>query len=59
MKRVNEGRCKANLTAPFTKILHSINRMGNSCVNMADAAINDMNFKYFISNGEEETEKAE
>lgn len=48
MQRVNKGKCKASLTAPFTRILHGIDRMGNNCVNIADAALNEMSFRYFL-----------
>lgn len=37
IQRVNKGKCKASLTAPFTNILHLIDRMGNSCINLVDA----------------------
>ncbi|MFQ8662223.1 MAG: Na/Pi cotransporter family protein [Lachnospiraceae bacterium] len=36
MSRVSKGKCDASLTAPFNSILYSIDRMGNSCVNIAD-----------------------
>lgn len=52
MQRVTKGKCKAKLNAPFTRILHSIDRMSNSCVNLADAALNHMDFGYFL--GKEE-----
>lgn len=48
MQRVNKGKCKASLTAPFTRILHGVDRMGNNCVNIADAALNEMSFRYFL-----------
>lgn len=48
VQRVNEGKCKANLTVPFNQILHSIDRMGNTCVNIADASINGTCFGYFL-----------
>ncbi|MGN0298751.1 MAG: Na/Pi cotransporter family protein [Lachnospiraceae bacterium] len=49
MARVAQGKCAASLTAPFTAILHSINRMGNSCVNIAEAVvINKVDFNYFM-----------
>ena len=35
MDRVNKGKCKAKLSAPFTRLLHCVDRMGNSCVNLA------------------------
>lgn len=49
MERVAKGKCDGDLTAPFNGILHSIDRMGNSCVNIADAALGCVDFKYFIS----------
>ena len=56
VKRVNKGKCRAELTSAFTTVLHSIDRMGSSCVNIADAALSDVNFGYFI---QEENEKDE
>ena len=47
MKRVSAGKCKASLTSSFNKILHSIDRMGNSCVNIADAVMESVDFGYF------------
>ena len=49
VQRVNKGKCKADLTAPFTNILHLIDRMGNSCVNLADVATNEISLNYFIT----------
>ena len=49
VQRVNKGKCKASLTTPFTNILHLIDRMGNSCVNLADVATNAISLKEFIS----------
>ncbi len=48
MDRVNKGKCKAKLSAPFTRLLHCVDRMGNSCVNLADMAMEHMNFGYFL-----------
>ena len=50
VQRVNKGKCKASLTAPFTNILHLIDRMGNSCVNLADVASNETSLNYFMVN---------
>ena len=50
VQRVNKGKCKASLTTPFTNILHLIDRMGNSCVNLADVASNEISLKYFMVN---------
>nr|WP_296033541.1 Na/Pi cotransporter family protein [uncultured Dorea sp.] len=49
VQRVNKGKCKADLTAPFTNILHLIDRMGNSCVNLADVATNEISLNYFMT----------
>lgn len=48
MARVAQGKCAASLTTPFTAILHIIDRMGNSCVNIAEVVANQINFKYFL-----------
>lgn len=48
VKRVKNGECSASLTAPFGDILHAIDRMSNSCVNIADAALGEMDFGYFL-----------
>jgi len=49
MKRVSKGKCEAKLTVPFNNILHSVDRMGNCCVNIAEAALDKVDFKYFIN----------
>ncbi|MCD8180298.1 MAG: Na/Pi cotransporter family protein [Firmicutes bacterium] len=52
MQRVNRGKCKKTLSQPYIKILYCIDRMGNSCVNLAEVAQNQMNFAYFIGDGD-------
>ncbi len=37
LRRVNKGKCSARLTTPFHKILNTLDRMSNSCINIADA----------------------
>lgn len=49
LQRVNKGKCKASLTAPFTNILHLIDRMGNSCLNLADVVANEISLSYFMT----------
>ncbi|NCC43987.1 MAG: hypothetical protein EOM18_10505 [Clostridia bacterium] len=61
MKRVGKGKCEAGLTASFSKILHLIDRMGNTCANIADAALGEVDFAYFINiveNEKQEVKKA-
>ena len=48
MDRVSKGECSASLTAPFNDVMHCINRMGNSCLNIADAVSSEVNIEYFI-----------
>ena len=48
MDLVNKGKCKVKLSAPFTRLLHCVDRMGNSCVNLADMAMEPMNFGFFL-----------
>lgn len=48
MHRVATGKCSANLTAPFSKILLAIDRIGNSCVNITETVSSQINFKYFM-----------
>ncbi|MGM9539450.1 Na/Pi cotransporter family protein [Anaerovibrio sp.] len=49
MSRVSKGKCAANLTVPYNKLLHIIDRMGNNCVNIADTALKKVNLQYFTA----------
>lgn len=51
MQRLNKGKCKKKNSGPFMYILHNIDRMGDSCVNLAEVATGQMNFGYFITDG--------
>lgn len=57
MDRVSKGKCAANMTASLNDILHSVDRMGNCCVNIADAALGRVDMTYFIEAGEKEGEQ--
>lgn len=48
MDRVSKGKCDASLTTPYNRILHAVDRMGNCCVNIADAALEKMDLQYFL-----------
>ena len=52
IKRVHKGKCKAGLTAAFNEVLHNIERIGNSCVNLADAAEDGVRFSTFLKEAE-------
>lgn len=54
MERVSKGKCSAKLTASYNNILHNIDRMSNSCVNLAEMAINQVNFVDFLEESKEE-----
>ena len=45
MKRVKQGACDAEMTSDFTRILHSFDRIGKSCANIADAALTGVSFE--------------
>lgn len=47
VQRVGKGKCVAKLTEPFNKIIHSVDRMGNCCINMADAVQGQISLRYF------------
>lgn len=47
MSRVSKRKCDASLTAPFNSILYSIDRMGNSCVNIADTVQGQLELNSF------------
>ncbi len=54
MDRVSKGKCAVNMTAPLNNILHSVDRMGNCCINIAEAAIGRTDLTYFITATENE-----
>ena len=39
LERVDKGKCSAKLTKPFYKILNAVDRLSNSCANLADNEI--------------------
>ena len=47
MDRVSKGKCATEMTGPLNNILHAIDRMGNCCVNIADAALDKVDLNYF------------
>lgn len=47
MERIEKGKCDAKLTAPFSKILHGVDRMSNACINISDAAMSKQYLPYF------------
>lgn len=54
MDRVSKGECATEMTGPLNDILHAIDRMGNCCVNIADAALDKVDLNYFNATGSPE-----
>lgn len=54
VQRVGKGKCVAKLTEPFNKIIHSVDRMGNCCINMADAVEGQTGLRYFLESSEDD-----
>ena len=38
LERIGTGKCDAKLTLGFNQMLHNVDRMGNSCMNLLDAS---------------------
>lgn len=52
IERVGKKKCSAKLTAMYNGILHDIDRMGNSCVNLVDMAISSSGLGLLLDNDE-------
>ena len=55
MNRVASGKCSASLTVPFSQVLHAIDRIGNSCVNIAETISGQVDFHYFMIEDDKKT----
>lgn len=49
VERVNKGKCSSKLTAQFNELLQNIGRMGNCCINIADAVLVNVDLSYFTA----------
>ena len=49
IERVGKKKCKATMTAAFTNLLHDIDRMGNSCVNLVEIAVKNVEFPVLLN----------
>lgn len=45
MKRLNEKTCSPEFTVIYTDVIHNIERIGDSCDNIANAVLDNINFK--------------
>ncbi|MGN0385415.1 MAG: Na/Pi cotransporter family protein [Lachnospiraceae bacterium] len=49
--RVGKNKCNVKLTPLYSGILHNIDRMGNSCVNLVDMAQDGISFRMLLDGG--------
>ena len=54
VERVGKGKCSGKMTVPFNRVLQNIGRMGNCCVNIADAVLAQSDLNEFTAFGKEE-----
>lgn len=47
-----KGKCVPKLTKQYNMIIHSVDRMGNSCINMADAVQGHQGLRYFLEDAD-------
>jgi phosphate:Na+ symporter len=43
MKRLNEGTCSPEFTVMYNDLIHNIEKIGDSCDNIAEAVLSDVN----------------
>ena len=58
VKRVAKGKCDAKMTVSFNALLHDLDRMGSSCLNLSDTALKEINFSTLLQ-GEPDPEREE
>ena len=49
IERVGKKKCTATMTAAYNNLLHDIDRMGNSCVNLVEIAVKNVEFPVLLS----------
>ena len=45
MKRISEKKCSPEFTVIYTDVIHNIERIGDCCDNIANAVLDNVNFK--------------
>ncbi|MGN0361593.1 MAG: Na/Pi cotransporter family protein [Bilifractor sp.] len=48
MKRVAKGKCDAKMTVRFNALLHDLERMGSSCLDLSDTALKEIHFSALL-----------
>ena len=51
IERVGKKKCRVELTGLYDGILHNIDRMANSCVNLAETAADSVNLRRLLVDG--------
>lgn len=46
MERLKKGKCSPDFTVEFTSVLHSLERMGNNCVSVAEILIEELDYSF-------------
>lgn len=57
--RIGKGKCDSKLTAPFNEIIHNIDRIGNSCLNLAEAASENVTVRTFFEMDDDELKEVQ
>lgn len=57
--RIGKGKCDSKLTAPFNEIIHNIDRIGNSCLNLAEAASENVTVRTFFEMDNDELKEVQ
>ena len=57
--RIGKGKCDSKLTAPFNEIIHNIDRIGNSCLNLAEAASENVTVRTFFEMDDEQIKEVQ
>ena len=57
--RIGKGKCDSKLTAPFNEIIHNIDRIGNSCLNRAEAASENVTVRTFFEMDDEQIKEVQ
>ena len=45
MERLNRRQCSPEFTVIYTDVIHNIENIGDSCDNIANSVLDDINFK--------------
>lgn len=55
MDRLKKGKCSPDFTVEFTGVLHSLERMGNNCMSIAEVLAEDLDLSHDVQDAKELT----